>query len=160
MTTEAGMPRWRVIETGHKASSGCSTVADDRRAPTVQLDSGRGVCQLWQTDQLLASADRACPESMFPGPNGLRLWVFVIPPDDGVSEVPFHATATTDFGFVLQGTVSLELEDRSSVVMHPGDAFVQAATIHRWRNTTVERAVIGLVVIGTDVRSTPTPKGS
>jgi len=141
MSTDTETLRWRVVETGQDPSSDRSTIADDRRRDTVRLPSGRGLCTLWQTDEA----------GLYPGPNGLRMWVFVVQPDDGAAiSTPLHATATTDFGFVLRGTVVLEMEDGSTAVLQQGDAFVQTGTAHRWRNTTDERAVVGLVVIGTE----------
>jgi Cupin domain len=141
MTGVRDASRWRVIETGRDPSSGASTIADERRPDTVTLATGRGLCTLWQTDE----------PGRFPGPHGLRLWVFVIPPDSAEPQTtPLHATATIDLGFVLDGSVVLEMEDGSTAVLHQGDAFVQPGTAHQWRNTTDEQAVIGLVVIGTE----------
>ena len=141
MSTGSETLRWRVVETGQDPSSGRSTIADDRCPDTVRLATGRGLCTLWQTDE----------EGLYPGPNGLRMWVFVIPPDGAASpSTPLHATATTDFGFVLRGTVLLEMEDGSTAILQQGNAFVQTGTAHRWRNTTAERAVVGLVVTGTE----------
>jgi Cupin domain len=143
-----GESRWRVIETADDWSSGMSTIAADRRPDIVHLATGRQLCQLWRRDEPSANIDHPARDGLFPGPNGRCLWVFVIPPDDPESQTPFHATATTDYGFVLRGSVSLEMQDGSTAVLHQGDAFVQEATMHRWRNRTAEPAVIGLVVIG------------
>jgi hypothetical protein len=145
---------WRVIETAYDRSSGLSTIAADRRPDTVQLSTGRQLCQLWRRGEPSSGTDHPARGGLFPGPNGRCLWVFVVPPDDPQSHTPFHATATTDFGFVLRGSVALEMQDGSTADLHQGDAFVQEATMHRWRNTTAEPAVIGLVVIG-DAGSTP-----
>ncbi|MDT5372194.1 MAG: hypothetical protein QOC62_6625 [Mycobacterium sp.] len=140
--------RWRVIETAYDGSSGLSTIAADRRPDTVPLGTGRQLCQLWRNDDPSSGIDEPARGGLFPGPNGRRLWVLVVPPDDPHSQNPFHATATTDFGFVLRGSVSLEMQDGTTAVLRQGDAFVQEATMHRWRNQTAEPAVIGLVVIG------------
>ena len=148
MTRPVDLLSWRVIETGC-GTTGESTIANDRRQDLVTLTSGRGLSQLWKTDQLLGSCDGGGPGTgLFPGFNGLRMWILVIPPDGDQSPSPMHATATVDFGFVLRGTVALEMEDGSSSVLQPGDAFVQAGTKHRWRNQAAESAVLGVVVIG------------
>jgi mannose-6-phosphate isomerase-like protein (cupin superfamily) len=152
---------WRVVETGREPLSGRSTIVDDRRADTMQLATGRGLCRLWQTDHLLDGLDAAHPEGLFPGPNGLRLWILVIPPDgERPEDTPIHATATADFGFVLRGSVVLETDDGSSAVLHTGDAFVQAATAHRWRNATDKPAVIGVVVVGANAGWKPSRERS
>jgi mannose-6-phosphate isomerase-like protein (cupin superfamily) len=149
MTHPADPLSWRVIETACSAT-GESTIANDHRHDLVTLTSGRGLSQLWKTDHLLAHCDGSGLEShLFPGFNGLRMWILVIPPDSDGPPTPMHATATVDFGFVLAGTVALEMEDGSSSVLQPGDAFVQAGTRHRWRNPGAESVVLGVVVVGT-----------
>jgi mannose-6-phosphate isomerase-like protein (cupin superfamily) len=149
MTQPVDLLSWRVIETVC-GTTGESMIASDQRHDLVTLTSGRGLSQLWKTDHLLGTCDGGDPGSgLFPRLNGLRMWVLVIPPDGDRSSTPMHTTATVDFGFVLRGTVALEMEDGSSSVLQPGDAFVQAGTKHRWRNSGAESAVLGVVVIGT-----------
>jgi mannose-6-phosphate isomerase-like protein (cupin superfamily) len=149
MTRPADSPSWRVVETAC-GTPGESMIANDRRHDLLMLNSGRGLSELWKTDQLLRSCAGSGPASgLFPGFNGLRMWILVIPPDDEGLPNPMHATDTVDFGFVLRGTVALEMEGGSSSVLQSGDAFVQAGTQHRWRNSGAESAVLGVVVIGT-----------
>lgn len=140
----------RVVETGRSAS-GESTIEVDKVEPTRRLPSGRALAQLWSTDRLLElPVDVQTIEATFPGANGARLWVLVIPPDrDPHSTAGLHATNTLDLGFVLQGTVDLEMADGTVSTLHQGDAFVQTGTSHRWTNTGLEPAALGLVVIGT-----------
>jgi mannose-6-phosphate isomerase-like protein (cupin superfamily) len=148
MTRPADLLRWRVVETGCSAT-GKSTITTDECHELVMLATGRGLSQLWKTDHLVGTRDGADPVGgMFPESNGLRLWILVIPPDGDRSPIPMHATATVDFGFVLRGSVALEMGDGSSSVLEPGDAFVQTGTEHRWRNPAAEPAVLGVVVVG------------
>ena len=148
MTRPLDLLSWRVIETAC-GTTGESMIANDQRHDLVTLTSGRGLSQLWKTDHLLETCDGSDPGSgLFPGFNNLRMWILVIPPD-GDRSTPMHATATVDFGFVLRGTVTLEMEDGSSSVLQPGDAFVQTGTTHRWQNSGAESAVLGVVVVGT-----------
>ena len=51
-------------------------------------------------------------------------------PDDA----GMHRTATLDFEYVVEGTLTLELDDGREVELHPGDVVVQNGTRHRWRN--------------------------
>jgi len=46
-----------------------------------------------------------------------------------------HTTATIDYGIVLSGQITLEL-DEGSVDLNVGDIVVQRATPHAWRNLT------------------------
>ncbi len=148
MTRPAELARWRVVETGCGAT-GKSTITRDEQYELVMLASGRGLSQLWKTDRLVGDCDGGGPaDGLFPESNGLRLWILVIPPDSERSPGPLHATATVDFGFVLRGSIALEMKDGSSSVLQSGDAFVQTGTEHRWRNPAAEPAVLGVVVIG------------
>jgi naringenin degradation protein FdeH len=79
-------------------------------------------------------------------PAGSIQWrVFDVPPDavlrkmleeagsDTVGADGFHLTSTIDYVYVLDGDVTLELED-GAVVLHPGDCVVQRFTNHAWHN--------------------------
>lgn len=149
MTRPLDLLSWRVVETAC-GTTGESMIGNDQRHDLVTLTSGRGLGQLWKTDHLLGACDGGDAGSgLFPGFNGLRMWILVIPPDGDRPPSPMHATATVDFGFVLRGTVTLEMEDGSSSVLQAGDAFVQTGTQHRWQNSGAESAVLGVVVVGT-----------
>ncbi|WAJ44263.1 cupin domain-containing protein [Mycobacterium sp. Aquia_216] len=140
----------RVVETA-RSTAGRSTIGVDRVAPTTRLPTGRALAELWGTDRLLELAAKMQPSpGIFPAANGARLWVLVIPPDrDSQSAGDLHATDTLDLGFVLQGTVNLEMADGTISTLHQGDAFVQTGTAHRWINEGSEPAALGIVVIGT-----------
>ncbi len=59
-----------------------------------------------------------------------------------------HTTATVDYGVVLSGHATLELDDGVSIQLHPGDTYVQNGTRHRWSNAGDVPAVIAVVLIG------------
>jgi mannose-6-phosphate isomerase-like protein (cupin superfamily) len=59
-----------------------------------------------------------------------------------------HTTATIDYGVVLSGHATLELDDGATVTLHPGDTYVQNGTRHRWSNDGDVPAVIAVVLIG------------
>ncbi len=140
----------RVVETA-RLTTGRSTIGVERLAPTTRLPTGRTLAELWSTDRLLELATTMQPApGIFPSTNGARLWVLVIPPDrDPRSAGDLHATDTLDLGFVLQGTVTLEMADGTTSTLRQGDAFVQNGTAHRWINESNEPATLGIVVIGT-----------
>jgi len=58
-----------------------------------------------------------------------------------------HTTATIDYGIVLSGNVSLEL-DAGEVDLCPGDVVVQRATRHAWRNRSGPPFPVAFVLIG------------
>lgn len=45
-----------------------------------------------------------------------------------------HRTQSLDYGIVLEGTVTLDLDDGSSMTMTKGDVAIQRATMHAWNN--------------------------
>ncbi len=59
-----------------------------------------------------------------------------------------HTTETIDYGFVLEGSITLELDKGEKKVLHQGDCYVQNGTRHAWHNETDKRAVIGVVMLG------------
>ncbi len=64
-----------------------------------------------------------------PPAGGVRFRVAAIPPNSP----RFHVTNTVDYLYVLDGDITLELDD-GSVLLHPGDCVVQRETNHSWRN--------------------------
>jgi hypothetical protein len=59
-----------------------------------------------------------------------------------------HTTETIDYGFVLEGSITLELDDGAKKVLNAGDCYVQNGTRHVWLNETDQRAVLGVVMLG------------
>jgi quercetin dioxygenase-like cupin family protein len=59
-----------------------------------------------------------------------------------------HTTATIDYGIVLSGQAILELDDGATVVLNPGDTYVQNGTRHRWSNRGDTPAVIAVTLLG------------
>lgn len=61
----------------------------------------------------------------------------------------FHATATTDLLIVLEGEITLELENGDVRRVRAGDIVVQRGTSHNWRNDSDAEAVVACVMLGT-----------
>jgi mannose-6-phosphate isomerase-like protein (cupin superfamily) len=122
--------------------------------------------------------DGSPPEARnyFPPAGGFRFGFFTIPPDreagppadpdSMAAQVQFerrlpglakyfepsapgmHTTATIDYGVVLSGRATLELDDGVSVTLHAGDTYIQNGTRHRWSNTGDVPAVIAVTFVG------------
>ena len=58
-----------------------------------------------------------------------------------------HTTNSVDYGVIISGSITLELDDGESVVLDAGDVFVQNGTRHVWRVTEDCRMAVVLVGI-------------
>ena len=59
-----------------------------------------------------------------------------------------HATETVDYGVVVRGEMTLELDDGQKVHLRQGDCIVQNGTRHRWRNPSAEPCLMAFVSVG------------
>lgn len=60
---------------------------------------------------------------------------------------PFmHRTRTVDFGLVLEGTITMLVDD-GEVEMSAGEILVQRSTNHAWENRSGKRAVVAFVLV-------------
>jgi mannose-6-phosphate isomerase-like protein (cupin superfamily) len=59
-----------------------------------------------------------------------------------------HTTRSVDYGIVLSGKVTLELDDGVTVNLKAGDTFVQHGARHAWRNPNSEPVTVAFVLIG------------
>lgn len=59
-----------------------------------------------------------------------------------------HTSDTIDFGVVVRGEMTLELDDGAKVHLKQGDCIVQNGTRHRWRNPMPEPCLMAFVSIG------------
>ena len=64
------------------------------------------------------------------------------------AEPGMHTTATVDYGIVLSGHATLELDDGVKVTLNPGDTYIQNGTRHRWSNSGAEPAVLAVALVG------------
>lgn len=115
------------------------------------------------------------PASVLPAPGGTSVIVVEFPPDS--AELPsdfdpqaagdelcarlpglgecfepdapgFHRTDTIDYGVVLQGEMTLDLDGGRIQVVRQGDIVVQNGTRHAWRNHTSTPSRMLFVMIG------------
>ena len=118
----------------------------------------------------------AWPASWVPGPGGSRMLLVTFPPDtvmlsadfDGLAahkeqmeklpglaeafeaEHPgMHKTASVDYGVVMSGRITLELDSGRTRELQAQDVVVQRGTRHAWRNPTTEPASVLFVLLGT-----------
>ena len=151
--------RTRRIVTGID-SEGRSFFQEDGETPGY-LDLGAFIDEeIWIDDPGAAETEYVDPASaekfdLVPPQGGSRARIFTFMPDKGQSYDPeviskaaqrfntgeamdpenpgMHTTATIDYGIVLSGNITLEL-DEGSRKLGPGDIVVQRATAHAWRS--------------------------
>jgi hypothetical protein len=59
-----------------------------------------------------------------------------------------HTSDTIDYGVVVRGEMTLELDNGQKVHLRQGDCIVQNGTRHRWRNPLSEPCLMAFVSIG------------
>jgi len=59
-----------------------------------------------------------------------------------------HTTDTIDYGVVVRGEMTLELDDGKMIHLRQGDCIAQNGTRHRWRNPLPEPCLMAYVSVG------------
>ncbi|MGX1785529.1 cupin domain-containing protein [Bosea sp. NPDC055332] len=59
-----------------------------------------------------------------------------------------HTSDTIDYGVVVRGEMTLELDDGQIVHLRQGDCIVQNGTRHRWRNPLPEPCLMAFISVG------------
>ncbi len=59
-----------------------------------------------------------------------------------------HTSDTIDYGVVVRGEMTLELDDGQTIRLRQGDCIVQNGTRHRWRNPLPEPCLMAFVSVG------------
>ena len=147
----------RRVVTGH-SPDGVSVVLSDGPVPVSREIPEDGVSfhEIWNTTGApapLTAAEAIDPTerelAVPPPPLGTRIRINEFAPgflDAAGLQSPVHRTASVDYGIVLEGEITLVLDD-SEVTLHAGDIVVQRGTDHAWANRgdTVARVAFILV---------------
>ena len=59
-----------------------------------------------------------------------------------------HTSDTIDYGIVVRGEMTLELDDGQRIHLKQGDTIVQNGTRHRWRNPLAEPCLMAFISVG------------
>lgn len=60
-----------------------------------------------------------------------------------------HRTPTIDYGIILEGEITLELDDGENRQVMTGDIVVQNSTRHAWRNHSDKPCKVAFIMVGT-----------
>jgi quercetin dioxygenase-like cupin family protein len=161
-STGPRLPRLRRVVTGHDAA-GRSVVLID--APCIfHRDIGGGgwnVQDIWESDVVPVPLEANEPDPTL-GPvhfgipdTGVRVRVTDIPPTKPGAEPFMHRTNSIDYLHVLEGEITMLLDDPEHVVvLRKGDTIVQRATNHAWVNRTDAHCRVLVVMIAGRISAT------
>jgi quercetin dioxygenase-like cupin family protein len=140
---------------------GVSSVVSDAEVEPVDFGASEATT-LWRIDSDPAVPNGgapATPSLAFPGPGGVWVSIFVLPPratatadSDLVDFDPdrsgHHATDTIDIDYVLSGSVVLEVDGGREIELHAGDSVVVNGNSHAWHNRTDQPLVLMATMVG------------
>jgi len=140
----------RRVVTGHDAS-GRSVVLSDRPAPRVLEIGGSTFYEMWSSEgmpvPLGAEQDGEPTDRPLTVPPGQGATNVRIIDCEAGSRTPMHRTETLDYGIVVAGSCTLELDDGSRTELSSGDVVIQRGTNHAWLVTGDQPARLCFVLI-------------
>ena len=144
-------PPPRRIVTGHSAD-GRGRVVNDGPPPAARIaPDGATFHDMWLTtaSPTPIPANEAEPiragEPLGPPSAGTRVRIVDMPPG---ARSPMHRTESVDYGVVLEGEITLLLDDGSATTVGAGELVVQRGTDHAWENRSGAWTRILFVLVG------------
>ncbi|HEX3615325.1 MAG TPA: cupin domain-containing protein [Solirubrobacteraceae bacterium] len=140
----------RRIVTGHDAAGRGRIVSDGPAPASRAVADGATFHDLWVTAASPAPLAAAEPEPirdgqpLGPPPAGTRARIVDMPPG---TRSPMHRTESVDYGVVLDGEITLVLDDGSATTVRRGELVVQRGTDHAWENRSQSPARILFVLV-------------
>lgn len=112
--------------------------------------------EIWNTTgapALIAAVEQTDPTerelAVPPPPQGTKIRINEFAPghlDERGLQSPVHRTASVDYGIVLEGEITLVLDD-SEVTLRAGDVVVQRGTEHAWANRGTVPARVAFILV-------------
>jgi len=147
----------RRVVTGH-TPDGVSVVVSDGPVPVSRQlpDDGVAFHEIWNTEgapAVITAAEQVDPTERVlavpPPPHGTKIRINEFAPgflDERGLQSPVHRTASVDYGIVLEGEITLVLDD-SEVILRAGDVVVQRGTDHAWANRGTTTAKVAFILV-------------
>ena len=147
----------RRVVTGH-TSDGVSVVLSDGPVPVSRElpDDGVAFHEIWNTEGAparIVAVEATEPTertlAVPPPPRGTKIRINEFQPghlDERGLQSPVHRTASVDYGIVLEGEITLVLDD-SEVTLRSGDIVVQRGTDHAWANRGSSVAKVAFILV-------------
>jgi mannose-6-phosphate isomerase-like protein (cupin superfamily) len=145
------------VVTGH-TPDGVSVVVSDGPVPVTRELPEDGVAfhEIWSTEGAPApinAVEEVDPTerelTVPPPPLGTRIRINEFAPghlDERGLQSPVHRTESIDYGIVLEGEITLVLDD-SEVTLRAGDVVIQRGTDHAWANRGGTTAKVAFVLV-------------
>ena len=117
----------------HQTASGLSwkSLRDDQVAFSLIYSTSQSPPSLARNEDLKAHDDIDSKGPGLVNPNGsIFRYVDFAPGYIGI----WHQTKSLDYGIILEGQLDMELDSGQVATLKRGDALVQRATLHCWRN--------------------------
>lgn len=138
----------RRIVTGHDAASR-AVVRSDSELDGQAVDGGvASFIKVWTTDTSPADnnddTDGALRATGLTCPGGTVLRIVDFAPG---CRSPMHRTRSIDYGIVLEGELTMELDGGSVTRLTAGDVVVQRGTNHLWHNTGTRPCRMAFVLV-------------
>ncbi len=147
----------RRVVTGH-TPDGVSVVVSDGPVPVSREipEDGVGFHEIWNTSgapALVTSREDVDPTEVdltVPPPRlGTKIRINEFQPgflDERGLQSPVHRTESVDYGIVLEGEITLVLDD-SEVTLQAGDVVVQRGTDHAWANRSAAVTKVAFILV-------------
>ncbi|MET0839098.1 MAG: cupin domain-containing protein [Marmoricola sp.] len=147
----------RRVVTGH-TPDGVSVVLSDGPVPVSRQNpaDGVGFHEIWNTEgapALVTAIEPAEPTqtrlAVPPPSRGTKIRINEFAPgflNESGLQSPVHRTESIDYGIVLEGEITLVLDD-SEVTLHAGDVVVQRGTDHAWANRGSSVAKVAFILV-------------
>ena len=138
----------RRIVTGHNEEAKAIVKTEDVLTGTL-VDGGiAAFIKVWTTNSSPADnndeSDGALRETGLTCPGGTVLRIVDFAPG---CKSPLHRTTSIDYGIVLEGEMTMELDGGSVTQLKAGDVVVQRGTNHLWHNRSSRPCRMAFVLI-------------
>ncbi|GGC18977.1 hypothetical protein GCM10011371_03270 [Novosphingobium marinum] len=112
---------------------GRGAIAEDAAVPATDMGGGARVYEIWRSPQPAGPKQSGEDWELMPPAGGSVFRVAEFPPATEGEAAYMHLTETIDFGIILEGELTLVM-DEGETVLKSGDTFVQRAANHGWLN--------------------------
>jgi quercetin dioxygenase-like cupin family protein len=140
--------RVRRVVTGHDANGKAVVLKDEISSNVASRRPGQQGCVVWTTNTSPAdNTDETDRSRLQTGTTSSNGTVFrIVRYEPGVTP-RMHRSDSIDYAVVLEGSITMQLDDGIEVTLNAGDTLVQRGTIHNWTNKGSIACVVAFVLI-------------